>query len=71
MSLLLTTLLMSFTITFGQELGFLGGICLLISTVPFLFDGTLSLISIYKQRTLKACENHSRLNGEKSDEDEF
>lgn len=56
MSLILSSFLMLFMVTFGQEAGFLAMMCYLIACIPFFFDGALSIISISKQRVLTGYE---------------
>jgi len=62
MSMLLSTYLLSQLVTIGAGSSFFVLFCVLLSILPFLFDGLMSLISLVQQNILQAVgpERHER-----------
>jgi hypothetical protein len=54
MSMLLSTFLLSSLATIGSGSSFFVLCCSLLSTLPFLFDGLMSLISLVQKNILQA-----------------
>ncbi len=54
MSLILSSGLLTFISHFGSEMSFISLLCMFVATIPFFFDGAMSLISISRQRVLTA-----------------
>lgn len=54
MSLILSSGLLAFISHFGNEMSFIALICSFVASVPFFFDGAMSLVSISRGRVLTA-----------------
>lgn len=54
MSLILSTFLIAFLAHEGSQMSLLSLVCFIVASMPYFFDGVMSLISILKQRVLTA-----------------
>lgn len=71
MSLLLSTGLLAFFMSYGGSQGFFIMLCVFMACIPFFFDGAMSMISASRGTILTASPSVQEVSEENMDEDNY